>query len=397
MIIHRATEGEDLYDIANEYGVPAHILREAVGAEGVRKFNGGRELIIPKPTRTYGVKPSDTLKGISDRFGVRCDTLKALNPELCGEDRIYPGQILTLKTDTPTAGVAVTNGYCYRGCTRGRLLRYLPYANFVTVQAARASGKEIRLDEWDEGLVELCTSRGKIPLLRIYIDAMPTAREYEDLMRASVLAAKSRGYQGITLANLSGNADELKELVMLARRATLENGLILVTEGAIGGEVGYTEYSDHAVLTYDKLHLDKIPNFDEGERKSLSDHADKYEALGSFVELPAFALSNQGYTSREDAFALSDRRGATITHDDERRIMYIRHRGEELVAESVENTKAKLELVGELGYLGVSFDVLRVPLFELVLMRALLHEAGGLGVAVRLNCRGDASYSSGNI
>ena len=397
MIIHRASDGEELYGIAHGYGIAPSILREAVGADGVKKFNGGRELIIPTATRTYSVRVGDTLKGICDRFGVRAETVMALNPELCGEDRLYQGQILILKSGAQNVGIGVNNGYCYPGCTRSRIMRYLPYASFVTVQAARAVGKEIRLDEWDGELTELLCARGKIPLLRIYVDKMPSPSEYTDFIRAATLVAKSRGYLGITLANLRAESEALKELVLEARRSAMENELLLVTEGEIGKDVGYTEYSDHAVLTYDKLHLDKIPTFDEGERKALNDHSGKYEVLGSFVELPAFALRESGYMPREELFAIMDRRGTVITHDDERKIMLIQPRGERILAESVENTKAKLALVGELGYMGISFDMLRVPVFELLLVRSMLGEAAGIGSTVRLNCRGEDGYSSAAI
>jgi hypothetical protein len=41
--------------------------------------------------------------------------------------------------------------------------------------------------------------------------------------------------------------------------------------------------------------------------------------------------------------------------------------------ESLENLKAKLGLVSELGFLGVSFDISRTPINELLLLRSLFN------------------------
>ena len=46
---------------------------------------------------------------------------------------------------------------------------------------------------------------------------------------------------------------------------------------------------------------------------------------------------------------------------------YGKHKKREIVYESLENTRAKLELVSELGFMGISFDIGRVCISDLMI------------------------------
>lgn len=65
----------------------------------------------PTPTpapapETYTVQPGDTLSSIAQQFGVTLATLEAANPQITDPDLIYPGQVITIPTPTPSPNAA---------------------------------------------------------------------------------------------------------------------------------------------------------------------------------------------------------------------------------------------------------------------------------------------------
>ena len=63
-------------------------------------------------------------------------------------------------------------------------------------------------------------------------------------------------------------------------------------------------------------------------------------------------------------------------------------RGEEYITCSLENTKAKLEAVSELGLMGVWFDIMRVDIRELFMLSQMFAIANLPNVENKLRCDG---------
>ena len=92
---------------------------------------------------------------------------------------------------------------------------------------------------------------------------------------------------------------------------------------------------------------------------------------GAFIELSAFSMIGEKYVEKVRANSIADKNKAILLFDkDTLTLSGNIGRGKKvrrLRQESLENTKAKLELASELGYLGISFDIMRTPLSELLM------------------------------
>lgn len=369
MIIHRMSNGESLYDVAERYDVPVSMLCEHNGIETPRYRGSERELVVIQPTRVYNVHKGDTLDSIAERFKISKDELWRNNPELCGSERLYTGQLIALRLDAPRYGMAASNGYCYGGIDKRRLHAMLPYTDYVTVCSARADGCDIHSLFDDKELVNDIHRRKKCPILRIYISHMPPRERIGDLVSGIVLLAKARSYGGIAIGGISGHADA-PELTLRLKNALGGEDILVVAEASLTEGCEHVEYADMSVVICDRLSLGGSVSFADGERRALTEFATEHSAMSAVVELPSFAAFGDGFIEREravDAMATARTREfypAALTVGGE-------YRGKRLTMESVENTKAKLECLSELGFMGISFDMMRVPLCEVMMFTAM--------------------------
>ena len=71
---------------------------------------------------------------------------------------------------------------------------------------------------------------------------------------------------------------------------------------------------------------------------------------------------------------ITDKKHGEISEDRERKLQiasYGKHKRREIILESLENTKAKLELVSELGFMGISFDIGRICIPDLMMAASM--------------------------
>ena len=373
MQIYRVKNGESVYDIAREYGISPIKIAYDNDLEIRTRLPRGREVLVITPSRTYNAKSTDTLDSVARRFKVTKESLQRKNPELGGRERLYAGQILTVRSATPSYGMISTNGYLYSGTPREALVSLIPYLTYVTVCSAIYKDKRVHslFDPADAvGLIRAC---GRAPMLRIYLTELPTEGEEKDFSGSVAILAKSGGFAGITLSNLSSlsrDKSRLDAFVFGIRKRLIENDLLLFAEGDLDGYTAYIDYADAGVLTYDKLHLTDAPSFDMGERHAYESFAYSEESSRAFIEISSFAYSGGKFIEKREAMRISDKKHGDITSDAEKMLQcatYGKHKRREIIFESLENTKAKLELVSELGFMGISFDIGRVLIPDLML------------------------------
>lgn len=388
MRILRATEGESIYKIAAECGIAPQLLKEITGIEG-RFLREGREVGVYTPSRCYTVRTGDTLESVARRFSVGERELICLNPELTS-GKLYRGQYLLLRLCETRVGVGVVNGYVYRGCGEARLRAVLPYLNTLTVAGARAKGGSITLDPSVSGAARLAREGGVMPYLRIYVDTL-TGSEGSELIIGAVMLAKAHGYRGIIFGGIGRLGRAACELTLEARRRTMDAGLILGVEASVGGDAEYTEYADICILTYDKLHLPEPPSLEDGERKEITAHSERYEVSGAMLDLPAFAIGSRGYLSREEVILSADRRGGAFEHIEGGGYMRVVRGRQRAICESSENARERINIASECGMLGVSFDIARLPFSEIYMTAAMLHRPANPPEEAEpmLNCRGE--------
>ncbi len=381
MYIHTISPSDTVYGIARRYGVSPTKIIENNRLSDPDRLTIGQKLLILTPTKTYTVRGGDTLEKISKRFGISENSLLRNNPSLFGTDKTYPEQILALKYDTPTHGVAVLNGYYYNGCPRERLIFTLPYLNYVTVSGAVATQNGIK-ELFDTGEVAReVREGGRIPMYRIYDrrrmeDIKANEHEYIESLTAT---AKNRGFSGITLAtHKAQGSPDFEDFLFRLKKRLIEEGLSLFLEVDANSPIHYTDIPDAQLLFYEKCGLESIPDFRDGEDAVFTDFAERGDSSRAFIDISPFAYSEGAQIPKNEAEAEARRLQKEIKHDEKKKICYFEtlSRGKEsgtrrTVYESMENIKAKLDLAGELGYMGISFDIMRVPTSELMMMNSL--------------------------
>ena len=94
------------------------------------------------------------------------------------------------------------------------------------------------------------------------------------------------------------------------------------------------------------------------------------------MDITSFAVVGGEYADYMTAVKTAAKVGAEIGYDRGRGVCSYSYRGrggEEITVEfeSLENIKAKLKVLGELGYMGICFDVGRTPVAHLMAYSAL--------------------------
>ena len=202
MIIHTVKDNESLSDIAEYYDVSLSKLCQDNGGLNPSLSYTGRELIILKPTRSYAIRHGDTLPGLAKRFSVTENDLLLLNPSLRGRKKIYQGETLTIKQQTPRWGSLGVMGYLYKGTKMQKLCRCMPYLTYVTVASASVCENGIKMLFDEAGYVELVKSEGKTPLIRIYfsLEELPSPSRLDEIITSIALFTGAGGYSGVVLA-----------------------------------------------------------------------------------------------------------------------------------------------------------------------------------------------------
>ena len=390
MKIHTTSAGEGLKEIADLYEVSEENIRnvnELFGGEPAT----GEELLIIKPTRTYRVQFGDTPERIALRFGVRRDEIFQNNPWIIGRP-LKEGEELTLKASEKPCGMAVSNGYFYKDCSGEKLLRTMPYLTYITFASAVADNKGIKRLFNDKAFVEMALQRRKIPLVRIYDKFNDRYKGDKDLSAFAeeiIAFATAGGYKGIVL-NSCRNPDSAQfysSFLVALRKLMIGCDLILITEIGENSPIEFSEYADGSVIYYPKFAEDNAPSFDDGERKLLSDFACKGESAKAFIDLPSLASVGRDFCCISDALSKARRSGYRIDKNENTLLSSFNDRRQgEIRFSSMESLKRVFELIDEFDYMGICFDIMRAPLYQIMMYNSLFKTSYMNGVRTREGC-----------
>ncbi len=375
MYIHKTAQNETVRDIADRYGISESYIRE-LNELGEDPAAVGEELLILVPTRTYTVQYGDTPEKICLRFGVRKKDIFTLNPWLIGRD-LTSGEVITVKGGNREYGMAMANGYCYKGCSEGQLRRALPFLTYVSFSSAVADERRLRRIFDDRRLVSIVADEGKIPLIRVYETYPERYKSEGDLTPFAeelIKAATDGGYKGIVLNSAAANssAAEFSSFLMILRKMMIGCDLILITEIDEKSPIEFSEYADGSVMYYPKYSMDNVTSFNEGERKIMSDFACRGESAKVFIDLPALGRGARDYFPIADCLKAARKAGAEIMRNESTLLSHFRDRKQgEYSYTSLKNVKALLELVGEFDFMGVCFDIMRTPLSHMMMFNAM--------------------------
>ncbi|MFB5165115.1 LysM peptidoglycan-binding domain-containing protein [Parageobacillus toebii] len=101
MLIHIVQRGENLWAIAQRYGVMLDQIIAANGLKDPNRLAVGQALVIPVPYRYHTVRPGETLWAIARRYGVSMDAIVQAN-RISNPSVLYPGTVLLIPPRTHT-------------------------------------------------------------------------------------------------------------------------------------------------------------------------------------------------------------------------------------------------------------------------------------------------------
>ena len=374
MDIHTVEVGESVTGVAQRYGISPIKLAAANGIHVGERLLPGEELLILVPTRTATAKRGERLSDIARRFRVSESSIIWQNPEAAG-GKLYDGQPITVRGEPALFGLGIGNGYFYRGATEGQLVGALPYLNYVTVCSALAKGGGVSNIFNGERIAELARAAGKLPLLRVFV---PSGEKLShESVGAAIMMARGGNYHGITLP-LRAVGERAGEVREEANRA----GLKLALECDAEAVCTACDDADMTVLIYDKIEREPIPNFEDGEGYFMQRYADRHNATRAFIDISPFAYTDGKYLTKAEAREAVIRAGGEASYPTPGVILCEAGKGghkRRYIWESLSGVRRRLVAVSENGYFGISFDIARAPIAELMMFRSMFSE--GIGMA----------------
>ena len=128
-------------------------------------------------------------------------------------------------------------------------------------------------------------------------------------------------------------------------------------------------------------------SFQDGEVAFYSDFATRGDSAKSFIDLSTLALSGEKFYDIESVIKRAVREGAEINYDDEKRLASVKLSDGVYTYPPLSNIKAILDAVYEYGYMGISFDIMKIPENYLYTYASMFSTVAYSGIIEHGSCR----------
>ena len=262
MEIYVVQVGDNIYTIAEKYGVSAETLLYDNDIDNPDKLVVGQALLIAYPKQLHTVQQGDTLQGIAEMYQISVMQLYRNNPYLSDVEALYPGQTLVISYDTKRN--LTTNGFAFPYIDKNILIKTLPNLTYLSIFNYRLTeDMEIITYFDDTEIIRTTKSYGTIPLLLFSVLTIKGEIDYDTAYRVilneenqnkiikSLLSiVREKGYYGVNWVLNVLNSDTQSGLQSFMKKLSdslKAEGLILFitinfTEAIINEKIDYSQF-----------------------------------------------------------------------------------------------------------------------------------------------------------
>lgn len=167
MEIHIVKQGDTLFSLAAQYGVPMSLIAIDNGLPAPEQLVVGQALVIRFPQTIHTVRPGETLSSVARQYGVSLRQLYRNNLALEGRPTIWPGQTLVISyREKPGREIAV-NAYAYPNINEAILTTTLPFLTYLTPFTYGFTPTGELVDLADDKLIAAARAVGTAPLMHL--------------------------------------------------------------------------------------------------------------------------------------------------------------------------------------------------------------------------------------
>lgn len=166
LIIHTIQQGDTLYKLSVEYGVPLSDIVETNQIRNADNLALGQTIIIPTTNQVHIVQSGQSLYSIAQSYGIPLSDLLAANPDLIAPYTIYPGQLITIPGESEKLRTIEVNGYMFPSISDEVLEKTLPNLTYASIfsYGLTESGDLIMLDD-DQRIIDAAKAQNVAPMM----------------------------------------------------------------------------------------------------------------------------------------------------------------------------------------------------------------------------------------
>lgn len=168
MTIYTVKQGDTLYDIAGRFGADAALIARDNELTNPDALTVGQSILIRTPQIVHKVAEGENIYTVAQNFGVTTNQLWRNNPSLGGGVALSAGETLVISDAPPMYGKTVaSNAYVYPSVNTEVLRKTLPYLTYLTIfsYGVEDDGELSEID--DTPIIEVARQYGVAPIMMV--------------------------------------------------------------------------------------------------------------------------------------------------------------------------------------------------------------------------------------
>lgn len=167
MIIYVVKPGDNIYSIANRYGMNPQTVISDNALKDPDELAIGQTLVLMTDTIPHTVARGQSLYSIARAYGVAFESLMQANPQITDPGKINVGEVINIPVPSQMRGTIDVNGYAFPNIDKNVLTSTLPYLTYLSIFSyqVRPDGSLSTIN--DTSLITAARSAGVAPMMVI--------------------------------------------------------------------------------------------------------------------------------------------------------------------------------------------------------------------------------------